>query len=73
MAYADWLRAQCSPVAQVLHFACTRNGVLLIDTFVKDGTNLLDWLSEADLRLLEVSCRQAGVRLRLRGRWVSKK
>jgi uncharacterized protein (UPF0264 family) len=49
-AYADWRRASSPALADVAHFAiATRTSVLLIDTWQKDGTTLLDWVSVSDL------------------------
>jgi uncharacterized protein (UPF0264 family) len=65
VAYADWRRAAAPPpqavVAFVREFGCA---ALLIDTFQKDGTTLLDWLSVADVARL---CQAAGVPVALAG------
>lgn len=40
---------------------------LLIDTFVKDGRRLLDWMSPEECRELAGACRSKGIRLALAG------
>lgn len=45
VAYADWRRADAPPVDAVLDWAVSHGGKgLLIDTWLKDGRRLLDWL-----------------------------
>lgn len=67
-AYADWQRAQAPPPAEVAAFAMARRWpVLLLDTFAKDGTTLLDWLPWKELAALREECRRAGVRVALAG------
>jgi (5-formylfuran-3-yl)methyl phosphate synthase len=67
-AYADWQRARSPSPEEVLAFArghaCAG---LLLDTWCKDGTTLLDWLSAARINRICRSCRQAGVRVALAG------
>lgn len=48
-AYADWKRAKAPPVVEVADFVAGRGGFLLVDTYLKDGTTLLDWLSQQEL------------------------
>jgi uncharacterized protein (UPF0264 family) len=68
VAYADWERAAAPSVAEVCAFACgDRLPVLLVDTWQKDGTNLLDWLSLERVRDVCRCCREAGVRVALAG------
>lgn len=68
VAYADACRAQAPPVAEVAGWACSRPGsVLLIDTWKKDGTHLLHWLSLPALEELINQCRTAKVRIALAG------
>jgi hypothetical protein len=68
VAYADWQRAAAPPVAAVCHFACSQRWrVLLVDTWGKDGTTLLDWITVPSLERLRDDCRSAGVRLALAG------
>jgi uncharacterized protein (UPF0264 family) len=64
VAYADWQRADSPPPEQVLDHACAG---LLLDTWCKDGTTLLDWLDPARIEHICRSCRQAGVRIALAG------
>lgn len=68
-AYADAALADAPPVSEIVAFACTRPGsVLLIDTFAKDNSkNLLDWLSVQQLAAIQRQCRAANVRLALAG------
>jgi uncharacterized protein (UPF0264 family) len=68
VAYADWQRAAAPSPQQVCAFACRQRwSVFLIDTWLKDGTTLLDWLPLAELQRLCRSCRQDGVRVALAG------
>jgi uncharacterized protein (UPF0264 family) len=41
--------------------------VLLLDTWHKDGSTLLDWLSPGEILEIRDRCRTAGVRLALAG------
>ena len=67
-AYADWQRASAPKPADVAGHACDNAaGALLVDTWQKDGTTLLDWLDvEAIGRIIE-RCRSAGVQVALAG------
>jgi uncharacterized protein (UPF0264 family) len=67
VAYADWRRASAPQPADVAHFAIGAGGVLLLDTWHKDGTTLLDWLDRSALVEMSRMCRAAGVRLALAG------
>jgi uncharacterized protein (UPF0264 family) len=68
VAYADWRRAAAPPLDDVCAFACTRRwSAFLIDTWGKDGTTLLDWLSPDQLAELLARCRSAGVPVALAG------
>ncbi len=68
VAYADWRRADAPAPADVCAFARDRAwGAFLLDTWRKDGTTLLDWLSLAELKPLRDACRDAGVPLALAG------
>jgi len=69
VAYADHERAKSPAVNEVLHeaIACGCQ-VLLIDTNVKDGSTLLDWLNEQQLQQLRQATRAAGMQLALAGR-----
>lgn len=69
VAYADSERAS-SPrpeevLAEGLQIGC---GVLLIDTFRKDGTSLLDWLDHDRLQALSAKTHDAGMKLALAGK-----
>lgn len=67
-AYADHRRAAAPSLREIAHAVLhDRHTVFLIDTCVKDGTCLLDWVSVHDLTELVASCRNAGVRIALAG------
>jgi uncharacterized protein (UPF0264 family) len=68
VAYADWKRAQAPDPGDVCREA-SRIGcaVLLVDTFVKDGTHLLNWLSADALHVLRDACDAWGMELALAG------
>lgn len=67
-AYADALRAGAPRPQEVCHEAVeTRARVLMLDTWGKDGTPLLSWLSLAEVRDLREQCHSAGVALALAG------
>lgn len=52
--YADWARAGSPPADVVAQLAsATRAPFLLIDTFVKDGRGLFEWLSFEELQQLQ--------------------
>jgi len=68
-AYADASRADAPEVEEVV--AAAKMGacrVLLIDTWQKDGSTLLDWLSLERLQRISDDCLSAGVLLALAGR-----
>ena len=68
VAYADWQRADAPRPDAVCDFACTHAcGALLLDTWGKDGTTLLDWLTLAQINRLTQTCRAARVRIALAG------
>jgi uncharacterized protein (UPF0264 family) len=68
VAYADARRATAPDVEVVCdHLIEAGEGVLLLDTFEKDGRTLLDWLHEAKVRHVVERCRTAGVRVALAG------
>jgi uncharacterized protein (UPF0264 family) len=67
-AYGDWRRAGAPPPAEVAWFAVREQvRVLLLDTWHKDGSTLLDWLSQGEIREIREHCRGAAVRLALAG------
>ena len=69
VAYADHQRAQSPDPHQVAEAAVgLQLPVLLLDTFSKDGTTLMDWLPESRLADLRDVTRQAGMLLALAGR-----
>lgn len=68
VAYADWQRAQSPPPPDVCRFAAEQGaGAFLIDTWQKDGSTLLDWLSLDAIEEMQGSCGAAGVPLALAG------
>ncbi len=69
VAYADYQRADSPALNDVLDAALETNcSVLLIDTFVKDGSNLLDWLPIETLASLRKATAAHGLQLALAGR-----
>lgn len=68
VAYADAVRADAPCVDEVRAFVCRhRLAVLLIDTWLKDGTTLLDWMSMDKVNDLCRRCRGRGIRVALAG------
>jgi hypothetical protein len=67
-AYADWQRAAAPPPEAVL-FAAVRAGCagLLLDTWNKDGSTLLDWSSLAELTALRSETQRHGLTLAFAG------
>ena len=69
VVYADYHRANAPTPDEVLDAALETNcSVLLIDTFVKDGTSLLDWLSVEKLAVLRKKSYAHGLQLALAGK-----
>lgn len=67
-AYADWQRAHAPPPFEVAAFAAAEGcGAFLLDTWRKDGTTLLDWVSPGEAARLTQVCHSAGVRVALAG------
>jgi len=68
VAYADYHRAGAPPPFEVLDYALEhRRGPLLLDTWAKDGSSLLEHVRPAEiLRMCEL-CRRAGVPIALAG------
>lgn len=68
VAYADWQRAQAPMPEEVCDFAVENGiGAFLIDTWQKDGSTLLDWLSWQKVKHLRERSRTAGVPVALAG------
>jgi len=68
VAYVDWKRAHAPEPADLCNFACAgRWGPLLLDTWGKDGTTLLDHLPLAQITALVGRCRAAGIAVALAG------
>ena len=68
VAYADHKRVGAPAVPEVLHWAA-RSGAagMLIDTAVKDGQDLFDWLGEAQLRPMVAALHRTGRFIALAG------
>jgi uncharacterized protein (UPF0264 family) len=68
VAYADHLTADSPPPAEVVAFSArTRLSPVLIDTFRKDGTSLLDVLGLPQIVTLVRACHDSGLRVALAG------
>ncbi len=67
VAYADWKRAEAPAWEEVAAFAQAHVGMLLIDTWAKDGTDLWDYLDAGALAQLAGRCRQHECRLAVGG------
>jgi len=69
VAYADHVRSD-SPCVEDVCSAAAKSGcrVLLIDTFEKDGSNLLDFLTASQLGRIKSRTSDAGMQLALAGR-----
>ena len=68
VAYADHHRVAAPPVADVVEFAIEhRLKGVLIDTAIKDGCGLYDWLNDDDLHDLVTAVRAAGRLIALAG------
>ena len=69
VAYADHEIADSPSVEKVLNAAIeTRCGILLIDTYAKNGTSLLDHLTLKQLHSIRQETHRGGLRLALAGR-----
>ena len=68
VAYGDWQRAHAPSPAEVCAFAQEQPGsAFLLDTWCKDGTTLLDWLSVPEIADLCHRCRASGIPVALAG------
>ncbi len=68
VAYADARQANSPDVDFVCNYlARTRQGVLLLDTFEKNGRTLLDWFDETKIAQIVERCQTAGIRIALAG------
>ncbi len=68
VAYADWRRAHAPAPEEVCSFAIAHPvGAFLLDTWEKDGSTLLHWLSPREIERLGERCRAAGVPIALAG------
>ena len=69
VAYVDAGRANAPPIEEVCTAAIrSRCGVLLLDTFIKDQSSLLDWVTIDQLRSLRGTTARHGLQLALAGR-----
>jgi (5-formylfuran-3-yl)methyl phosphate synthase len=67
-SYADSDRAEAPSLDEAANFAMDHHfAVLLIDTFVKDGRSLFDWVSEQRLDDLVEALHRVGIELALAG------
>jgi uncharacterized protein (UPF0264 family) len=67
-AYADWRRAEAPPPWDICLQVCQQHwAVLLLDTWKKDGSTLLDWMGTAEIGEFCSLCRASGVRIALAG------
>jgi (5-formylfuran-3-yl)methyl phosphate synthase len=68
VGYADWQRANAPEPARVVDQAVTAGcGALLVDTWGKDGTNLLDWIDFQAVSELVHACREVRLPVALAG------
>jgi len=68
VAYADWRRADAPKPEEVCSFAVEYTaGAFLIDTWQKDGSTLLDWLSLQEIEHLQERCRTVGLPVAVAG------
>jgi hypothetical protein len=67
-AYADHARAAAPPPLELPEVAAQAAAAgCLLDTAVKDGSTLLDWMAEAELSRFIASCRERGLLCALAG------
>jgi uncharacterized protein (UPF0264 family) len=69
-AYADARRVACAPLAPELLPRVAQAagvGVCLVDTAIKDGRGLLDWLSPEELKALVADAHAGGMQIALAG------
>jgi uncharacterized protein (UPF0264 family) len=67
-AYADWQRAGAPSVEDIAELALRSDApAFLIDTWGKDGSTLLDWMSVSDLQAICNRFRRSGIPVALAG------
>ncbi|MCE9533572.1 MAG: (5-formylfuran-3-yl)methyl phosphate synthase [Planctomycetes bacterium] len=67
-AYADFSRAESPSIAEVVEFVIANHfSAMLIDTYVKDGQDLLTWMTEGEIQNLAAKLRADGIDLALAG------
>src|SRR5262245_51981495 len=68
VAYADWARAGAPPPYDVIEYTSREQyGAVLIDTWGKDGSTLLDWVDSADIARWCHAVRERGMKIALAG------
>src|SRR5439155_25685623 len=68
VAYADGLRAEAPAISEVVGFTeFVPWKAVLVDTFVKDGSTLLHYLSVEEITALVQTCRASGLKVALAG------
>jgi uncharacterized protein (UPF0264 family) len=68
VAYADWVRAGAPTPADVVgHAIQLKLPAMLFDTFDKDGSTLLDWMSVEEITALVRTCRDSGGKVAIAG------
>ncbi len=68
VAYADWMQADSPRPRDIVVNAVKRKlPAVLLDTFQKNGSMLLDWMSVDEITTLVRTCREAGVKVALAG------
>jgi uncharacterized protein (UPF0264 family) len=69
VSYADWERSEApAPLDIFAEGSSIGSPILLIDTFTKDDTTVLDWLDDTQLRELRDVTRAAEIKLAIAGR-----
>jgi uncharacterized protein (UPF0264 family) len=68
VAYADWRECRSPSPLDILDFVQkNRWGVLLLDTFHKDGRTLLDWMPHKEIGEICLCCKQERILIALAG------
>jgi len=68
VGYADWIRINTIPVEELPEIALISNSdVVMIDTFIKDGKNLFDFLNEKQLTNFVNTARNLNLEVALAG------
>lgn len=68
VGYADWIRANTFPIEELPDIALLSNAdVVMIDTFIKDGKNLFDFINEKQLTNFTNTARNLNLEIALSG------